>query len=152
MKTYIGTKIIKSTPMNRADYNILRGWALPADEDGTDEGYLVEYTDGGKPNLAGYDGYVSWSPKVQFEGAYIEIGDVTGLTPHQQRVVAERAELDDKRKKLEAFIDSEKFRILCDRSERSRMRRQHANMTDYSNVLGDRIACMFAAETKGDAS
>ncbi len=70
MQTYIGTKIIKAQPMNRADYNALRGWTLPADENGSDEGYLVEYTDGGKPNMAGYAGYVSWSPKEQFEGAY----------------------------------------------------------------------------------
>lgn len=48
MKAYIGTKIINAKPMNRSDYNIYRNWALPEDEDGTDEGYLVEYTDGGK--------------------------------------------------------------------------------------------------------
>jgi hypothetical protein len=34
--------------MNRAEYNVFRGWVLPIDEDGTDEGYLVEYQDGGK--------------------------------------------------------------------------------------------------------
>ena len=72
MKQYIGTKIVKMRPMNRAEYNIFRGWALPADEDGTDEGYLVEYLDGGKPNVAGHDGYVSWSPKAQAENAYRE--------------------------------------------------------------------------------
>lgn len=70
MKTYIGTKIINAKPMNRADYNFFRGWALPVDEDGADDGYLVEYTDGGKPNVASMDGYVSWSPKEQFDGAY----------------------------------------------------------------------------------
>lgn len=68
--TYIGTKLINAFPMNRADYNGLRGWLLPEDEDGTDEGYLVEYRDGGKPNVPGYAGYVSWSPKEQFENAY----------------------------------------------------------------------------------
>ncbi|MBK9440723.1 MAG: DUF2829 domain-containing protein [Comamonadaceae bacterium] len=77
MKTYIGTKVIKATPMTRAAYNQLRGWVLPEDESGADAGYLVEYIDGGKPNLDGYDGYVSWSPKAQFEGAYRE---TTGLT------------------------------------------------------------------------
>lgn len=77
MKNYIGTKIINATPMSRAAYNILRGWTLPADENGNDEGYLVEYTDGGKPNLAGYAGYVSWSPKAQFDGAYRETVGMT---------------------------------------------------------------------------
>ena len=69
MKHYIGTKEVKAAPMNRAEYNVFRGWDLPEDEDGTDEGYLVEYTDGGKPNVAGYTGYVSWSHKEQFEKA-----------------------------------------------------------------------------------
>lgn len=70
MKQYVGTKVINAKPMNRADYNDLRGWQIPVDEDGGDEGYLVEYPDGGKPNTPHFAGYVSWSPKVQFEEAY----------------------------------------------------------------------------------
>ena len=70
MKTYIGTKLIRATPMTRAKYNDFRGWQLPADENGDDAGYLVEYLDGGKPNTAQYMGYVSWSPAEQFEKAY----------------------------------------------------------------------------------
>lgn len=73
MNCYIGTKMVNATPMSREDYNRLRGWELPSDENGADEGYLVEYTDGGgKPNVRGYEGYVSWSPKAQFERAYRE--------------------------------------------------------------------------------
>jgi len=68
--SYLGTKLINAEPMSRAAYNDFRGWELPADEDGTDEGYLVEYVDGGKPNTLAYTGYVSWSPKEQFEAAY----------------------------------------------------------------------------------
>ena len=70
MKTYIGTKQVIATPMTRGEYNDYRGWTLPADEDGADEGYLVEYRDGGKPNHPNHAGYVSWSPKEQFEKAY----------------------------------------------------------------------------------
>ena len=77
MNTYIGTKIVKATLMDRGNYNLLRGWELPADENGDDEGYLVEYTDGGKPNHANFAGYVSWSPKAQFEGAYIKTDGLT---------------------------------------------------------------------------
>lgn len=72
MKTYIGTKIVKMQPMTRAEYNTYRCWTLPADEDGADEGYLVEYMDGGKPNMAAHEGYVSWSPKEQADNAYRE--------------------------------------------------------------------------------
>ncbi len=67
---FIGTKLILAEAMTRAAYNAFRGWTLPADENGADEGYLVEYLDGGKPNLQGRLGYVSWSPKEQFDNAY----------------------------------------------------------------------------------
>jgi hypothetical protein len=69
-KTYIGTKMINAHAMNRQEYNDFRGWTVPENEDPADEGYLVEYLDGGKPNTESYAGYVSWSPKEQFEKAY----------------------------------------------------------------------------------
>ncbi len=68
--TYIGTKTVYACPMNRADYNLYRGWELPANEDGTDAGYLVEYADGGKANDSRHAGYISWWPKDVFERAY----------------------------------------------------------------------------------
>ena len=77
MQEYIGTKQVKATPMSRGDYNDYRAWPLPSNEDGTDEGYLVEYTDGGKPNDHRHNGYISWSPKEQFEGAYQKSGELS---------------------------------------------------------------------------
>jgi len=77
MKTYIGTKVINATPMSRAVYNCYRGWDLPENEDGSDSGYLVEYTDGGKTNDSRHAGYISWSPKAQFDGAYRETSGLT---------------------------------------------------------------------------
>jgi hypothetical protein len=70
MKRYIGTKVVEATPMTRLDYNNYRNWTLPLDEDGSDDGYLVEYTDGGKGNDSRHSGYISWSPKEQFDAAY----------------------------------------------------------------------------------
>ena len=67
---YIGTKIILALAMSRLAYNEYRGGDLPADENGADEGYLVEYTDGGAPNHPAHAGYISWSPKEQFDNAY----------------------------------------------------------------------------------
>ena len=72
MKTFIGTKLVKMRPMTRLQYNEYRGWTLPSDENGADEGYLVEYLDGGKPNHTDHAGYISWSPKEQAESAYRE--------------------------------------------------------------------------------
>ena len=70
MKKFIGTKMVIATPMNRQQYNDYRDWPLPDDEDGADDGYLVEYTDGGKPNHPNHTGYISWSPKEHFDAAY----------------------------------------------------------------------------------
>lgn len=70
MNSYIGVKQINAKLMTRLAYNEFRGWQLPADENGDDEGYLVEYVDGGKANTPDYAGYVSWSPRDVFERAY----------------------------------------------------------------------------------
>lgn len=74
---YIGTKLINAKPMTRQEYNDFRGWDLPADEDGSDGGYLVEYVDGGQANTAEYDGYVSWSPEEVFNKAYRPVQGMT---------------------------------------------------------------------------
>ena len=74
MKMHVGTKVIRALPMNRQDYNDFRGWQLPENENGADEGMLVEYLDGGKPNTDQFEGYVSWSPKEVFENAYLPNG------------------------------------------------------------------------------
>ena len=71
---YVGTKEIRATPMSRRDYNDLRGWTLPEDEDGDDEGYLVEYTDGGKANVEGIPRMCSKEriiPKSRMKTAFV---------------------------------------------------------------------------------
>ena len=70
MQKYIGTKMICSTPMTRLEWCRYRGWTLPADENGADEGYFVEYLDGGAPNHQDHAGYISWSPKDVHDQAY----------------------------------------------------------------------------------
>lgn len=77
MKPYVGTKRLNAGRMTLGDYNAFRGWKMPADEDPAALGYLVEYADGGKANVDGFAGYVSWSPADVFERSY---RDVRGLT------------------------------------------------------------------------
>ena len=77
MARCIGTKQINAYPMTRIDYNILRGWSLPDDENGEDEGYIVEYRDGGAPNHPNFAGYISWSPKDVFERSYQPFSKMT---------------------------------------------------------------------------
>lgn len=64
---------------------------------------------------------------------------MTDLLPHQQRVVDEKSELDEKLGKLTAFFPSAIFAGL-DGAERERLQRQAVHMAAYSDVLGERIA------------
>ena len=77
MNTYIGTKLIKAKPMTRREYNGYRGWELPSDENGDDDGMLVEYIDGGQANHPAHDGYISWSPMDVFNRAYRHVSGMT---------------------------------------------------------------------------
>lgn len=62
MKTYIGKKEVKASPMTKGDAfhaNLLRKNTL-SEAESNESGYLVEYA----------DGYQSWSPANVFEAAY----------------------------------------------------------------------------------
>ncbi|RHJ76384.1 hypothetical protein [Parabacteroides sp. AM08-6] len=135
-KKYIGTKEINAIPMNRQEYNDFRGWELPADENGSDEGYLVEYVDGGKANTPQYAGYVSWSPKDVFERAYKSIE-----TP-LDRLYIERDELMDKYNKLVLFLGREDAESIAGEMQVELMELQKIQMHDYLLTLRTRIELM----------
>ena len=67
MKQYIGIKVVAARPMTRGDYNIFRGWQIPADEDPADEGYVMKYE----------NGHMQWLPKDMFESDYKEYDEST---------------------------------------------------------------------------
>ncbi len=72
MKRYRALKRVNATPMTRQEYNDYRGWTLPEDENGADEGYLTEDIDG-PINTNEFMGYVSWTPKKMFDDQFYEI-------------------------------------------------------------------------------
>lgn len=131
MQTFIGTKTVLAVAMTRLAYNQLRGWELPADENGDDEGFLVEYVDGGKANHPDYKGYISWSPKDVFNNAY------KPASTAKQRVELEFMELGVKLTALKAFIDSPKFEQLGE--QRGLLIDQRRFMEQYHNVLNARL-------------
>jgi hypothetical protein len=61
------------------------------------------------------------------------------MQPHQERVVVEKQELDEKITKLTAFIGGTIFAGLPD-AERSRLSIQLQHMNGYSEILSQRIA------------
>ena len=69
------------------------------------------------------------------------------MEDHQQRVIAEKAELDDRLRKLNVFITSLNVLVNSNRSfvrlpvdEQERLYRQQSCMREYSDILGERIA------------
>lgn len=59
-------------------------------------------------------------------------------TAFQERVIAERAELDINRAKLGKFLNTEVFKKVPI-AEQERLNKQLSIMTEYSNVLTERI-------------
>lgn len=62
------------------------------------------------------------------------------MQPHQERVVTESNELREKLTKLTAFISGNAAFGKLDAKEQGRLRRQRDIMSDYLDVLGERIA------------
>lgn len=60
------------------------------------------------------------------------------MLPHQQRVVDEKGDLDEKIEKLSRFIDGETF-LTLDMAERTRLETQRIAMRTYSAILQERI-------------
>ena len=62
------------------------------------------------------------------------------MQPHQQRVVDEKTELDDKLTKLMSFIEESPVYAGLPKDEQNRLRMQAIFMRGYSDVLAERIA------------
>ena len=131
MNKYIGTKEVKATPMNRGDYNAFRGWQVPENENPDDDGYLVVYPNG-ESNVDGFDGYVSWSPKKQFDDVYY-IAET-----FKDRLVIEYEQLEERLGKLRGFIQSERFQSLAE-EDRNLLVEQEKVMDSYLAILNTRI-------------
>lgn len=84
------------------------------------------------------DGYISWSPKAIFEAAYLPIGHIGHLPAHQQRVIGEKAQLDDRLTKLDGFIGTPVFSGLPE-TEQELLKLQADAMRVYRDVLARRI-------------
>ena len=128
MKKYIGTKQIEAEPMTMGEAyekNLLQVGRVPNESEKTKAGYHVKYE----------GGYESWSPAEPFEKAY-KVAD----TP-LDRMIIEYDELKQKIDKLDAFLDSEKFKTL-DEKVKGLLSSQYHIMIAYSIVLSERMRLM----------
>lgn len=124
MKKYIGTKSVEAEVMDELTA-VEKGFAR-SNEDNHEwrQGYHVRYE----------DGYESWSPKDVFEKAY------KPADTFKDRLVIEKAELEDKLQKCESFVKSEKFReVVKDEYQASLLQLQSQSMREYYNILVHRL-------------
>ena len=63
------------------------------------------------------------------------------LQPHQERVIVEAGDLDEKLLKLRDFTGTEVFKYKLPFDEQQRLLRQMAYMSGYSAILHERIRC-----------
>jgi hypothetical protein len=135
--------------MTRLEYNLYRNWTLPSDENGDDEGYLVEYVDGGDSNHPDHKGYISWSPKSVFENSY------KNSDTYIDRMEIEFGEVYERYDAGSAYADKcekndRESGTVCEDSrsdlERIMLQDQLYVMQSYLQALGSRIAFAKAKE------
>jgi hypothetical protein len=99
-------------------------------------GYAVKYA----------DGYTSWSPQDVFEAAYVAIGHVSGLPAFHQRLIGEKAQLDDRLNKLRTAINDNAVAAIekVGPEEYGRLCAQELVMRKYSQILDLRITALEA--------
>lgn len=95
------------TPMTRQEYNDLRGWTVPADENPADAGFLIQGVESG--------GRMSWMAREQFEEAYQVVLDAKPATDPDWvlRLRAERTRYTKSLEKLVEMIRGPKFYLLA---------------------------------------
>ena len=95
-------------------------------------------------------GYALKEQLFQYSLIKCEVGKVLGvqiihgkkpaIPPHQQRVIDEKRDLDEKLGKLQAFIDSNPVFSGLPIEDQSHLKSQLSAMELYSSILADRIA------------
>ena len=130
--------MVEAEPMTCGDYNKYKGWTIPENENPSDEGFLVKYS----------DNYISWSPKQAFDEAYSEIGEnelydtclLMKSNDFKDRFRAEYRQLENRveglRKTLIKYKEGElPFKPKC---SYELLYRQLVFMEEYARILDER--------------
>lgn len=72
------------------------------------------------------------------------------FAPHQDRVIAEHAELAERLEKLDAFIGGVVFTKVLDEAEQQRLRAQAEHMREYARILAIRITAFVPLSDRAD--
>ena len=124
MKKYIGIKQVSATPAWRIGGKVYPKDGVVPRVMNREDGYKVVYE----------DGYESWSPKEVFEKAY------KSADTFADRLRIEKKDLAEKLEKLCKFVESPQFTdVVQDSNQRELLLKQREYMSEYLNVLNQRI-------------
>lgn len=135
LEKYVGTKTVLAVKMTLSQFKTNKGIIPNTSYSDDTDGYLVEYTDGGKPNHPDHKGYIAWAPKEVFEKSYKKVFEES----FQARMYEEEVQLHLKIEKLTAFIVSKSFDTLPE-IERDALKEQLIHMKAYYSVLMGRVS------------
>lgn len=130
MAKFIGHISVIATAMSREEYNQYRGWALPANENGLDKGFLVNYE---------ATGHQAWMKDTDFNKLF------NPADTFLDRLEDEKAELDKKLEGLNKTLDVVAKPSFISDQQWIYMTRQQYTMRQYSQILAHRMA-----EAKGE--
>lgn len=126
-KTYRASFSVRAIQMTRREYNDLRGWIVPHQENPKDKGFLVVRED--QPsNVDGIKGYVSWLPEDVFNDTY-KVTDT-----YVDRLIVEHDELEERLSKLKNALPE------VPEAVRETLSRQAVAMEEYLSILKERMS------------
>lgn len=126
-KTYRASFSVRAIQMTRLEYNDLRGWIVPHQENPKDKGFLVVRED--QPsNVDGIKGYVSWLPEDVFNDTY-KVTDT-----YVDRLIVEHDELEERLSKLKNALPE------VPEAVRETLSRQAVAMEEYLSILKERMS------------
>lgn len=123
MKQYISVKMIEVEQMTRLEYNELRGWTVPPDEDPSDNGYKC---------IDPVTTHLNWIPLDVFEATNRPFGD------HVDRMTVELQDLLERQDGLAGFVGGDVF-LELEACDQYLLRRQVGVMNEYSFILTERL-------------
>lgn len=146
---FVGTSVVVAIAMRLGEYNDLRGWIIPPNEDEKAEGYLVEHQHG-EQNHPNYVGRISWMPKSLFEAEYRQICQVEETKPLIVKLIGEFNAVNDNTEPLRCFLSKPKPDFISQK-EWLVLHDQLDAMADYRECLLARISIhTFKEETPNE--
>lgn len=141
-KLCLGSKVVYAVSMAKSSYELMvDGVSILSDEE---DGYLIRYINVNQPNLIGFNDYVTWLSKTEFDRDFVELVG-TPVCTYKSELLREQIELNIKITKLSGFLGSENFSKLSN-DYRALVYSQHDLMHKYLTVLNKRLNLLEVKE------